>query len=51
MRGMCTENNITLSLLWAEKIMFPTKPDVRTDGRRDISNYRVDSPLKTNVKD
>ena len=39
-----------LSLLGAEKITFPPKPDgqtdIRTDGRTDISIYRVASLLK-----
>ncbi len=33
MKGMCTEKNITLSQLGAEKIAFLIKLDKRTDGR------------------
>ena len=35
----------TLSLLGAEKIAFPPKPDIRKYGRPAISNYRVASLL------
>ncbi len=49
-RGICTERIRTLSLLAAEKIGFPTKPDIRTHGhkarRTDISNNRVALQLK-----
>ena len=38
---MCTEKNTALSLLGAEKIAFPPKPDKRTD----MDNYRVASLL------
>ena len=47
MRGICTEKNRTQ--LGAEKIALPPKPDrrtdIRTDGRTDISNYKVASLL------
>ena len=39
------EKNIPLSLTGAEKIPFPPKPDMRTDGHF-IINYRVDSILE-----
>ena len=47
---MCTEKIEPLSQLQPKKITFPPKPDgqtdIRTDGRTDISIYRVDSLLK-----
>ena len=46
MRGMCAEKIRTVSQLGAEKIAFPPKPEGLTDGRTDISNYRVASLLK-----
>ncbi len=39
---MCKEKNRTPSRLEAEKIVFPTKPDTRTD----TSNFRAASLLK-----
>ncbi len=39
-----------LTQFGAEKIAFRPKPDGRTDLRTDISNYRVDSLLKTYFK-
>ena len=36
-----------LSYIGAEKITFLPKPDIHTDGRTDISVYRVASLLKT----
>ena len=38
-----------ISQLGAEKITFPPKSDIRTDGHTDISNYRVASLLKINT--
>ena len=32
---MCKEKDITLSQVGAEKIAFPPKPDIRTDGHTD----------------
>ena len=40
---MCTEKMRALSFLGVEKITFPLN---LTDGRTDISNYRVASLLK-----
>ncbi len=45
MRGMCIEKNRTISLLGAEKIVFPPKPNIRTD----ISNYRMSFLLKNTI--
>ena len=39
---MCTEKTRALSYIGAEKITFPPK----SDGRTDISNYKVASLLK-----
>ena len=48
---MCTQKMRALSYVLAEKITFPTKPDIETDihtyRRTDISVYRVASLLKT----
>ena len=48
---MCTQKMRALSYIGAEKITFPPKPDIQTDihtdGRTDISVYRVASLLKT----
>ena len=43
---MCKQKMRALSYIGAEKITFPPKPDIHTDGRRDISVYRVASLLK-----
>ena len=52
---MCTEKNKTLTQLGTEKIAFPPKPYIRTDGhkvrRTDISNYREALLIKTDVTD
>ena len=43
---MCTQKMRALSYIGAEKITFPPKPtDIHTDGRTDISIYRVASLL------
>ena len=48
--GIFTKNFSCLSLIGAEKITFPPlclrQTDGQTDGRADISNYRVASLLK-----
>ena len=47
---MCTQKMRALSYKGAKKITFPHKPDIQTDihtdGRTDISVYRVASLLK-----
>ncbi len=46
---MCTEKMRALSYKGAEKITFPPKPDIQTEGRtkgRTDSVYRVASLLK-----
>ena len=43
---MCTHKMRALSLIGAEKITFPPKPDRQTYRRTDISVYRVASLLK-----
>ena len=46
MRVICTKKNWSVSQLGAENITFSPKPDIHTDGRSDISVYRVASLLK-----
>ncbi len=46
---MCTQKMRALSYIGAEKITFPPKPDIHTDGWTDISVYRVASLLKNKV--
>ena len=49
MRGMCTKRIRTLSLLGAEKITFPPKPDGQTDRQiygRTLVFIKVASLLK-----
>ncbi len=50
---MCTQKMRALSYIGAEKITFPSKPDIQTDRhtdrRTDISVYRVASLLKRNA--
>ena len=49
---MCREKIITLSQLGAEKIAFLPKPGGHTDGRTDISKYRVASLItKKRIRD
>ncbi len=43
---MCTENIRALSHLEAAKNAFFPKPDGHTDGRTEISSYRLASLLK-----
>ncbi len=47
---MCIQKMRALSYIWAEKITFPPQPDIQTDihtdGRTDISVYRVASLQK-----
>ncbi len=38
MRVMCTKKVRTLSQLGAEKIAFPPKPDIRTDGHKQLQS-------------